>query len=78
MIIREKFSSKEWNRLFSKYSNLGYESDENPYPDSEIEEKSRHKIELEQLDLQIVNNYTPSASANLKDSFSVIEPFTDA
>ena len=29
MIVREKFTAKEWRRVFKKHSQLGYPSDDN-------------------------------------------------
>ena len=34
MLVREKFTAKEWRRAFAKHSKLGYPSDDTPEDDN--------------------------------------------
>ena len=36
MIVREKFSAKEWRLFFAKHSKLGYPSDDTPEEENEV------------------------------------------
>ena len=36
MIVREKFTAKEWRIFFAKHSKLGYPSDDTPEDESEF------------------------------------------
>ena len=47
MIVRKKFTPLEWHRLFSKYSKLGYSSDENTYHDNSLNAQGLPKFELQ-------------------------------